>query len=375
MGQFDLLSHVGRALQFVVQDNVQAGTDVRIAPPLEDSGGAGRAVRLTLLWTTPQPTHRNDPPERNPDGTRAQPPPTLSAFYLVTTYGTTTEGDAIEAHDLLGRIIRAFHAEQQLQLPVDGFGEGRISVVQLTVEPELVEKLYTPLGVRLRPWAVFEVAPVQLIRADAPGEPLPVVRPGGLELAPIEVLAPPRIERMTPSSIGVGGRIRIDAAYSGDPARVTVGTERIEPPEIAALEPGGPVRANLPPALTPAAYDLTLTAANNISSRPAGLTVIGVNLPSIFAPDTAEHSAAGDLVLDGASLGANGDPLAVFFWPDSGIGAPGEVVEAVGAVESGGAALRVTAAELAGLRPTVHRISVRTAPHLYTSYVLLGITP
>lgn len=61
--------------------------------------------------------------------------------------------------------------------------------------------------------------------------------------------------------------------------------------------------------------------------------------------------------------------------PTNSIGAPGEVVEAVGTVESGGAALRVPAAELAGLRPTLHRISVRTAPHLYTSYVLLGITP
>lgn len=374
MGQFNVLSDVGRVLQSVIEGNVPGTTEVRIAPPVEEQSGAAPAVRVTLLWTTPQPTHRNDPSERNADGTIALAPSTLSVFYLVTTYGTTPEGNALEAHDLLGSIIAAFHVTPRLPLPVDGLGEGWLGVTQMTMEPDLVEKIYTPLQLRLRPWVMFEVAPVQLVRTDE-GMPVPVVRPGGLALAPIEVVTPPRIERITPSSVGFGGRIRIDAAYTGNPARVTIGAERIEPPEIAALEPGGPVRANLPPAVTAQAYDLTLAAANNISSQPAGLTVLDINLPSIFAPGVAEHSAAGDLVLDGASLGANGDPLAAFFWPDSGISAPGEVVELAGAVEGGGTALRITAAELAGLRPTLYRISVRMAAHLYTSYVLLEITP
>ena len=124
MGRFDLLSDVGRVLQSVIEANVPAGTDVRIAAPLDDIGGPGGAVRITLLWTTPQPAHRNDPFERNPDGSMAAPMPSLSVFYLVTTYGSTPEGDAIEGHNLLGRIIRAFHVTQQLDLPVDGFGRG-----------------------------------------------------------------------------------------------------------------------------------------------------------------------------------------------------------------------------------------------------------
>jgi hypothetical protein len=57
------------------------------------------AVRLTLMWTTPQPAHRSDPEERNPDGTMAPPPPTLTAFYVISTNGATDEQHAIGAHD------------------------------------------------------------------------------------------------------------------------------------------------------------------------------------------------------------------------------------------------------------------------------------
>jgi hypothetical protein len=375
MGRFDLLSQVGLVLQSVIEANVPVGTEIRIAPPLDDPTSAVAAVRITLLWTTPQPTHRNDPEERNPDGTIAVPPPTLSGFYLITTYGATPEGNALDAHDLLGRVIRTFHVNQTLQMPVDGFGEGRLHVVQITMEPDLVEKIYTPLQLRLRPWVLYEVAPIQLLRQEVPGAPRPVVRPGGLQLAPIAALAPPRIERITPATVGGSGRIRIDATYTGDPARVVIGTERIIPPQIAALVPGGPVRVNLPPAVVPNAYDVTLTAANNVPSRPGGLNVVDPSLPSVYAPDALEHSIAGDLVLDGGALGANGDARQVFLWPDSGIGSPVDVVEVAGTIEAGGNAVRVLASQLTGLRPRLYRISVQHGTHLFTPYVLLEITP
>jgi hypothetical protein len=375
MAQFDLLSQVGLVLQSVIEANVPGGTEVRIALPLDDPTGAAAAVRITLLWTTPQLTHRNDPEERNPDGTIAAPPPTLSGFYLITTYGTTPEGNALDAHDLLGRVIRAFHVNQALQMPIDGFGEGRLSLVHMTMEPDLVEKIYTPLQLRLRPWVLYEVAPIQLLRQEAPGAPRPVVRPGGVQLAPLAALAPPRIERITPTTVGEGGRIRIDASYTGDPARVAIGTARIVPPEIVALAPGGPVRVNLPPAVSPNAYDVTLTAANNMSSRPGGLNVAAPSLPSVYAPDALEQSIASDLVLDGGALGANGDAHSVFLWPDSGIGSPADVVELVGTVEGGGSAVRVPAAQLAGLRPRLYRMSVQYDTHLFTPYVLLEMTP
>ena len=211
MARFEQLSQVGLVLQSVIEANVPGTPEVLIAPPPEDPTGAAAAVRITLLWTTPQPTHRNDPDERNPDGTIAAPPPTLSGFYLITTYGSTPEGNALEAHDLLGLVIRAFHVNQVLQMPVDGLGEGLLNLVQVTMEPELVEKFYTPLQLRLRPWVLYEVAPIQLLRQEAPEAPRPVVRPGGLRLAPIEALAPPRIDRITPLTVGEGGRIRIDA--------------------------------------------------------------------------------------------------------------------------------------------------------------------
>ena len=235
--------------------------------------------------------------------------------------------------------------------------------------------MYTPLQVRLRPWAVFEVAPVQLIRTEAPLPAEPVVQPGGVTLAPVDVITPPRIARVTPVRVGGSGRVRIDAAYTGQPAYVGVHGERIVPPAISALAPDGPVRANLPAVVGPGTYDLTLAAANDIASQPTTVTVLDATLPSVFAPDALQHSVSGDLLLDAANLGANGTPLAVFFWPDGGVQAPSEVAEVQGVVQAGGSELRVTAAELAIVPPGLHRISVRTGPHVYTAFVLLEVTP
>jgi hypothetical protein len=95
VGRFQNLSQVSLVLADVIEASVATGTEVRINVPLEDPASAAPAIRITLLWTTPQTTHRNDSPERNPDGTLAPPPPTLSAWYVISTYGATDEQNAI----------------------------------------------------------------------------------------------------------------------------------------------------------------------------------------------------------------------------------------------------------------------------------------
>ena len=45
--------------------------DVQPGVPRDVAATTEAAARITLLYTTPQPAHRNDPPERQPDGTTA----------------------------------------------------------------------------------------------------------------------------------------------------------------------------------------------------------------------------------------------------------------------------------------------------------------
>ncbi|HYP06542.1 MAG TPA: Pvc16 family protein [Bryobacteraceae bacterium] len=371
MGRFQSLSQVGLVLADTITNNITAGTEVRLAVPLEDPTSAAPAVRITLAWTTPQPQHRNDPPERNPDGSMAPPPPTLSVWYLVSTYGATAEQNAIGAHDLLGQILRAFHVQPVLELPIDGMGEGRLHVTHVPADAEMNEKIWGAMQVRHRPWALFDVGPVQLLRTDPAGPAQPIVHPGGLRMAAIDVLDRARVQRITPSPAGEGGRVRLDAAYFGAPLRVSVGTTRIEPPNMTPLEPGGPVIATLPAAISEDSYDVTITGANNVPSEATSLTVIAASLPSVDAPDTLRHSRVNNLVLEGRQLGAGA--VDVVFWPDSGVSGPADVVTISG--NAAGTSITIPAGSLAPLRTTTYRISLRHSPHSFTPYVVLEITP
>ena len=371
MGRFQSLGQVGLVLAEVIGNAVPATTDIRLNVPLEQPDSAAPAVRISLLWTTPQPSHRNDPDEVNADGTLAPPPPTLSVWYAISTYGTTDDQNAIGAHDLLGQIIRAFHIQPTLQLPIDGLGEGRLNVCQTPLDAELSEKIWVPFQVRHRPWALFDVKPVQLLRTEALGPEQPIVHPGGIRFGAVEVIQPPRIQRITPSPVGQGGRVRIDATYPGAPARVVVGETRLVPPAIAAMTAAGPVLATLPVAVTAGAYDVTLTGDGNVSSNAVTLAVIDAARPSLDAPTVLRHMASGDLVLEGRALGAGA--VNVTFWPDAGISAPDDVVTVTGT--AAGTSIVITSAQLAQLRNTLYRISLQYSAHGFTPYVLLEITP
>jgi hypothetical protein len=362
---------VGQVLADVIATGVPNGTDIVVNVPPENPEAAQPGVRVTLLWTTPQPHHRADGPERNPDGTLSPPPATLSAWYLVSTYGQAPDNNAIDAHNLLGDVIRTFHAQARVGLPVNGNGDGALDVVQVPVDHELCEKVWVPLQARLRPWAVFDVAPIQLLRAGGNLGIQPVVWPGGVRLNDIDVHDAPRITNITPAVVGVGGRLRIDGSYTGAPTRVTIGGEPHEPPDIAAMSAGGPVLVTLTNQVAEGQYTVTLRGFGAVMSDAEVVTVVGATIPSIDAPDTLVHSAAAPLVLEGRALGAGA--VDVFFWPDSGIGAPSEVVTVSGT--AAGTTVTMMPAALAVLPPRLYRISVHLPPQTFTSYVLLELVP
>jgi hypothetical protein len=250
-------------------------------------------------------------------------------------------------------------------------GEGRLHVAQVPTDADLTEKIWTPLQVRQRPWALFDVNPIQLLRTEAPGPEQPVVHPGGIRLAPVEVATRPHIERVAPSVVGRGGRIRLDASYIGPPARVTAGDARIIPPDIAAMAPDGPVLVTLPPTLVEGTYDLTLTAAGLAPSDPVTVRIVEATRPSIDAPANLRHSRGVNLVLEGRALGTGA--ATVFFWPDAGIASPADVVTAAG--NAADTTLTIPTANLVDLRNEAYRISLRHTAHGFTPYVVLEIAP
>lgn len=371
MGRFQNLSQVGQVLTDVITAAVPAGTDVVLNVPPENPEAAQAGVRVTLLWTTPQPGHRSDGPQRNPDGTLALPPATVSAWYLISTYGQTPENNAIGAHDLLGEIVRTFHARTTLALPINGNGEGTMDVVQITVDHEMCEKVWVPLQARLRPWAVFDVGPIQLLRRENDVAFQPVVRPGGVNLAGVDVVGQARIERIVPSTIGVGGRVRIDGSYTGTPTRVTIGDVRLEPPDIAPMAPDGPVLVTLTNAVGEGEYTVTLRGTGAAVSEPEVIAVVETTIPSVDAPDVLRHSRASALVLEGRALGVGATE--VFFWPDTGINSPSDVIIVTGAAAV--TTVTIAPAALAALPPRVYRVSLHRPPHTFTAYVVLEIGP
>jgi hypothetical protein len=201
---------------------------------------------------------------------------------------------------------------------------------------------------------------------------LPIVHPGGIRFGDIDVADRPRIERITPSTIGVGGRIRIDATYTGAPTRISVGSTRIIPPDLVEMSPGGPVQTTLPGAVAEDTYDVTLSGTGTAAASEAvTLVVVDATRPSVDAPDVLTHSRANDLVLTGRALGAGA--VEVMFWPDSGISTPGDVVAVAATAAS--TTMTILAPQLAPLRNSTYRVSLHASTHEFTPYVLLEVTP
>ena len=386
MAVFSNLHHVGEVLVEMIDGNLPSAPSgtVQVGPPLETSTGATEDIRVTLLWVTPQATHRNDVWELKPGGGRRPPPLTLSAYFLITTYGSAAE-DPIRAHELLGNVMQIFHTEAQLTLPLatlSGRGEGTMSVVQVPLEADMLEKIYAPLSVKLRPWVLFECGPIQLPHNAADAAPAPVVAPGGIHLDGPQAQTRPQISRVTPNRQARGGRIRVDVELHGRPLEALYvegvatlaasATELISDEAYAFALPNTPPDQVLPGTRAVRVGTGSVGDPPQLFSEQLLVQVLDSSTPTLDAPIVATHSLASDLVLDGRELDGLDE---VVFWPDAGV----TVLISEGAVTPAtfdDTSITITSAELgsAGLTAGAWRISARVDGHVYTPFVIVEVT-
>jgi Pvc16 N-terminal domain len=382
---FTDLHDVAQVLSEHIREEVGIA-DVQPGPPRDVAATTEPAARITLLYTTPQPTHRNDPLERQPDGSNRFPPLALSCFFLVTTSGADAD-DPIAAQHALGRILTLYHDHPALQLPLtdnpgvdpDAFtelGEGEVSIVQVPMMLDQIDKIWTSLDVQVQPWALFEVAPVQLVSQLEDMPPAAVVRPGGIGLD-VRAGTRPLIVRVTPEAVRQGGRVRIDAYQEGEPDGA--GVDGVNVPvgdaSLVVAPSGSPLLLTLDDggleALGPGAHPLTIRAAGLISRRGV-LLVADPAAPSVDAPAALEHDPGEDLVITGANLA---DAEEAILWPDVGVTAPPDVHSLpVEDVAAGSVTVPSTGglADLpAGREPW--RLTIRIGDHVYTPHVLLEL--
>jgi Pvc16 N-terminal domain len=356
--------------------------DVQPGVPREASATTEAGARITLLYTTPQPGHRNDPPEALPDGTRRPPPLALSCYFLITTSGADAD-DPIAAQHALGRIMTLYHDSPALRLPLSDnpgvpagafseLGEGELAVVQVPMLLDQIDKIWTSLDVRLQPWALFEVSPVQLISQLADAGPAPLVRPGGIGLD-VRAGTRPLILRVTPEAARPGGRVRIDATLLGTLEAVRVGGVDV-PAGDPSLDVGPPLLLTLDGGLDglgAGVHPLTVRASG-LASRRDSLRIAAPTAAVIDAP--APHDPATDLALTGANLAGAQEAV---LWPDVGVTAPTDVHSLPVAAAALGSVTVPSAGGLATV-PAARgpwRLTVRVGERVYTPYVLLELEP
>jgi hypothetical protein len=371
----------------VLVEHIRAETaidDVQAGAPRDVAATSEAAARITLLYTTPRPGHRNDPPVHRPDGALRPPPLVLSCFYLVTTSGTDVD-DPVAAHHALGRIMTLYHDRPALRLPLaDGpgpgafteLGEGELCVVQVPIALDQVDKIWTALEASLQPWVLFEVAPVALLARLDDREPVPVVRPGGVALD-VRAGTRPRVVRVSPAAVRPRGRVRIDAASPGALTALTLGGVAVPAGDdsLVVAPAGTPLLLTLDDGgleeLAPGAQPLSLRASGP-PSRPGTVHIADPDAPAVDAPGPEPHDPGTDLVLSGANLAAAAEAV---LWPDGDVVTPTQVrtLDVTG-VAAG--SVTVEADQLATVPgPGTWRLTLRVGPATFTPYVVLELQP
>lgn len=283
--------------------------------PPENPVNSTEAVRVTLLWVTPQPTHRNDAPFRTLGGLVEPTPLTLSAYLMFTTYGG--EVDPAGAYELLGRILRLFHETPVLSLPIDGVGQGELTLSLVPTAADLMEKIFSPLQLKHRPFVLYEAAPIQLRPELNPTTGAPPVKPGGVGLD-VRTRVRPSIVRVTPERQIRGGAVRIDLELGGSALGVlAIGGTAVVATPIAGSRA---LRAIVPALLAESSAPLVVRTdpPPGLWSEPVPLALLPTGAASIDALSSDASPLAAPLLLSGTGLA--GATLALL-WPDEA--APG----------------------------------------------------
>lgn len=385
MARFTNLHDAGRALAAHLKARITPLlADTVAGPPLENASAQGEAIRVSLLWVTPQPTHRNDDWSVGDDGQRRPPPLSLSAFYVVTAYGTSPAGEPVQAINRLGQAIQALETDAVINLPIAASadidpvpGNGRMTAVLVPVAADLMEKIFTPLQMRHRPWALVELGPVQLERLNAPLPAPDIVAPGGVRLVGPQPVSRPAITALAPAPLGAGRRLRIDSAGAASATTLRIGNEiftfadaPLGPGQIARPDPLGRIFVTYPAGGATGAMDVVLGDDRGSSERhPISVTSGRAALDAPLTP-----------LLAGADLVLSGDDLAsvdrIFLWPARGILSPREVIDLAPTTASAGQiTLARSALQAAGLRAMPMLAAARIGTNRFTPAVPVEVSP
>ncbi|MFO0589356.1 MAG: Pvc16 family protein [Polyangiaceae bacterium] len=338
MATFNNLYHATEVLKHILETQiVPPPTSVLVGPP-PDSAVTTEELRISLLWVNEQPTHRNDGLLRNPDGTQTPPPASLSLFVLITGYGEDMAKNATGAHRVLGEVLRVFHAAPEIQMPIVALptnsGKGKMGVSLVPLTPDLMEKLFSPLQIKHRPFLLYEVSPVQLVSL-LPDKPVaPVVAPGKVMLSGPTTATPPIITRLTPRTLAEGGYLRVDGQFSNPITTVWIGSRRFDTGSFDVIDAGRAVGLALPTGgLDPVLPGVTRVSvvSGQLASEPAELRVVPAGSWSIDAPNVLSVAKGASLTLAGQGLS---NAAFVYVWPDAGIFAPTDVRKVGGLVKT-----------------------------------------
>jgi hypothetical protein len=253
--------------------------------------------------------------------------------------------------------VNLFHTAPVLELPLAGLagrGLGKLGLALVPMTPEVMEKLFSPLQIKHRPFVLYEVGPVQLVSTLPAGPVAPMVAPGGVR----------------------GGHLRIDGSFAGAIDTVWIGAHKFIPGEFTAIDATRAIGLTLPTtgskAIAPGIHRVTLMSGK-LASTPLELRVVPASTWSVDGPKVLAVAAGVSVTLTGQNLG---QAKRVYVWPAAGIHGP-EDVKSINPTATASTAVSFAAPT----QPTGDcRISVEIelaagTPLQFTPYVDLEITP
>lgn len=197
MADFTAIADVSRSLRRLLQDRMQPGSSVTIAPPDQTVDGFdGPRVNLYPLQVIENTSLKNEQaPLSGHPGSRGRPPLWLNIRYMLTSHagGENQPDSDLTAQEILGDAMRILHvfgnrmrevtainiappADQEPILVPELLGEFeriKVSLHQATLED--VTKVWSALSEEnLRRSVFYEVTVVMIAHTDPPPVPLPV---------------------------------------------------------------------------------------------------------------------------------------------------------------------------------------------------------
>ena len=203
MSDFRAIGGVSSTLLRLLTDRMELPTgvtperfSVTVGPPREmgDEPGAQQPRINLFLYTVGEngELKNQDIPGRADAGSFGRPPLSLDLDYLITPYGTTTEGefeDERRSHYLLGSAMRVLHdysiigdglVDSDGQPILDESLRGDYEKVKLCLAPVSLDDMssvWTALGEPYRASAAYRVSVVQIESRQPRRRPLPVGEP------------------------------------------------------------------------------------------------------------------------------------------------------------------------------------------------------